>query len=224
MNESVKVLVTGASGGIGNAIRNSFIQSGACVYAPGRNELDLSNTESINSYIKKNNDVSFDVLVFCAGINNKASIDKITEDNLNETFQVNVFSTILLIKGFIEKMKESRNGKIIIISSLYSFISKEERISYSCSKNALTGLIKTLALELSPYNICINGIAPGYVLTEMTKRNLSEQELENIRNNIPTGRLQSPEEIADLTIFLASDMNKSITGQIIPVDGGLLCK
>lgn len=218
-----KVFITGASRGIGKEICLCFKKNGADVIAPDRNELDLADPDSINNYIEKK-DLDVDVFVHCAGINILAGIDEITEENYKETFQVNVFSAIKLIQEAVKKMKEKNEGKIIFISSLYSEVSKERRISYSASKNAITGITKTLALELAPDNIMVNAIAPGYVMTDMTKKNLSAEYIKEIVKNIPTGRFQTEREIADMVMFLASEMNKSITGQLINVDGGFLCR
>ena len=97
-------------------------------------------------------------------------------------------------------------------------------MAYSMSKNALTGLAKTLSLELGQYNILTNCVAPGYVMTDMTRKNLSMQEIEQIRESIPTKRFQSGQDIANIVMFLCSEMNQSITGQLIAVDGGFTCK
>ena len=219
-----KVFITGASRGIGKVICNMYEEGGAYVCAPSREELDLSQPCSVENYLEQNSDKEYDILIFCAGVNNKSSIESIEEQNLHETFQVNLFSSIEIIKKYIKKMRSKNMGKIIFISSLYAFVSREERLSYCCSKNAITGLVKTLALEGAPNNICVNAVAPGYVYTEMTEKNLSENELENIRNLIPMSRLQEATEIADAVAFLSSDKNKSITGQILAVDGGFLCR
>ena len=125
-----------------------------------------------------------------------------------------------LLKELIPGMKRKGNGKIVFVTSLYSFVSKEGRLSYSSSKNALVGLCKTLALELASSNIMINCVAPGYVMTDMTINNLSKEEIERLQNSMPTKRLQSVEDIANTCLFLSSDLNNSITGQIIAVDGG----
>ena len=121
-------------------------------------------------------------------------------------------------------MKNKQKGQIIYISSLTAIVAKEGRISYATSKNAITGLTKTLALELAPYSICVNAVAPGYVLTDMTHKNLTEDEIIKIKNDIPTGKFQEPEEIANFVMFLCSEYNQSITGQLISIDGGFLCK
>ncbi|SFQ23946.1 Enoyl-(Acyl carrier protein) reductase [Lachnospiraceae bacterium XBB1006] len=217
------LFLTGGRGGIGSVIKDRFISAGATVIAPTSDELDLSKAESIAKYLKEN-DLLADMVIHAAGINELAGIIDVTEEVLYNVFQVNVFSFVELLKGLVPKMKEQSYGRIVGISSLYGIVSKEKRIPYSASKHAMTGLIKSTALELAENNILINGVAPGYVMTKMTEKNLSKEELDNLKNEIPTHRLQEAIEIADLCLFLCSSMNQSITGQIIPVDGGFTCR
>ena len=217
------VFITGASRGIGQAIANSFVEAGACVIAPKRKELDLSDQEKVDKYLREHTETNASVFVFCAGMNPKSDIDHIVMEDVKETFQVNLFSTIQIIKQYIPVLKKNKKGKIIFITSLYASVSREERSSYTSSKHAITGLMKTLALELAPYNICVNAVAPGYVMTEMTKKNLSEKEIMEIQEKIPTKRFQKAEEIASAVLFLGSDKNESITGQTINIEGGFLC-
>lgn len=221
--ENKKVFVTGASGGIGQSIYNAFVEEGATVIAPTRSEMDLSDRTSVDLYISTH-DMDVDVFVHCAGINKLAGIDDVSPEILEQVFNVNYLSAVLLSKATTNHMKEAKWGKVIFISSLYSVVSRERRIAYASSKTALTGLCKTLALELAPYNISVNEVAPGYVKTSMTTTNLSMSEIKKITDNIPMGRLQFPEEIADTVLFLCSERNKSITGQKIVVDGGFLCR
>ena len=218
------VFITGASRGIGQAIANSFVEAGACVIAPKRKELDLSDQEKVDKYLREHTETNASVFVFCAGMNPKSDIDHIVMEDVKETFQVNLFSTIQIIKQYIPVLKKNKKGKIIFITSLYASVSREERSSYTSSKHSITGLMKTLALELAPYNICVNAVAPGYVMTEMTKKNLSEKEIMEIQEKIPTKRFQKAEEIASAVLFLGSDKNESITGQTINIDGGFLCR
>lgn len=218
-----QVFVTGAGRGIGKAIAASFEEAGGKIIAPTRGEMDLKNPVSVDNYLIHNNSEP-SIIVLNAGINIKAPLEEIQNHQILDNFQVNLFSSIQILKKFVPNMKKKRQGKIIFISSLYALVSKENRILYSSSKNAITGLIKTLSLELSPYNILINAVAPGYVMTEMTKQNLTDEEIMEITEMIPTKRLQTEEEIADLVLFLSSNLNQSITGQLIAVDGGFLCK
>lgn len=218
------VFITGASRGIGKCIKQSFSDAGASVIAPGRQELDLSDPISIQKYIDSIKDLQVDIFVHCAGINILSGINEISSDIMNEVYQVNVTSATMLMQHFTASMKDKKYGKIVLISSLYASVSRERRIAYSASKCALSGLMKSTALELASSNVLVNCVAPGYVMTEMTKKNLTEEEIKNIENDIPTARFQSEQEIADLVMFLSSDCNKSITGQLISVDGGFLCK
>lgn len=216
--------LTGGSRGIGKAIKESLRKTGISVIAPTRTELDLSSSESITKYLKKNTNIVPDIFVHCAGINELAGIEEISQDLILRVFQVNYNSAVQLLNSFVSSMKKKEYGKIVFVSSLYGIVSRERRIAYSSSKNALNGLCKSLALELAPYNILVNSIAPGYVMTDMTRKNLSEEEIKNIEKNIPTGRFQSEEEIAEAVTFFCSEKNRSITGQLLAVDGGFLCR
>lgn len=216
--------VTGGSRGIGETIAQVLTDCGAKVVAPTRAELDLLDTKSITNYITNHRELQVDIFVHCAGINELAGISEITEDILTRVYDVNFFAPIYLLKAFHGNMKKHKWGRIIFISSLYGIISRERRIAYSSSKNALNGLCKSLAIELGEHNILVNCVAPGYVMTDMTRKNLSGEEINAIANNIPTKRFQTTEDIANIAAFLCSDLNQSITGQLIAVDGGFLCK
>lgn len=218
------VFITGASRGIGQAIADSFRAASAKVLAPGRDILDLSSQESVSAYLSALSSVSPDIIILNAGMNVKGTLEEIHTDAFLDTFQVNVFSSVQILKHFVTDMKKKKKGKIIFISSLYSFVSREARASYASSKNAITGLVKTLALELAPFHICVNAVAPGFVLTDMTRRNLSEKERDEMAAMIPSRRFQTESEIAHAVMFLASSYNQSITGHILPVDGGFLCR
>ena len=216
--------VTGASRGIGETIVQVFADCGARVVAPTRAELDLQDIKGISDYISNHKDLQIDIFVHCAGINELAGIGEISEDILTRVYDVNLFAPIHLLKAFHANMKDQKWGRIVFISSLYGIVSRERRVAYSSSKNALNGLCKSLAIELGEHNILVNCVAPGYVMTDMTRRNLSVKEINEIANNMPTKRFQTTEDIANITAFLCSDLNKSITGQLIAVDGGFTCK
>ena len=217
------VFLTGGGGGIGREILRCFAECGANVIAPRSAELDLLSEDAIRSYFEQL-PASPDILIHAAGINILAGMTEVTPEVMQRVFQVNVFSFASLIRYTVPHMTAQDFGRIIGISSLYGIVSRERRIPYSASKHAMTGLIRSAALEGAPHNILVNGVAPGYVMTDMTRRNLSPEEIAQLTGQIPTGRLQEAEEIADLCLFLCSSMNRSITGQIIPVDGGFICK
>jgi 3-oxoacyl-[acyl-carrier protein] reductase len=185
-------LVTGASRGIGAAIARVFQEAGATVLTPTRAEMDMSDIASIERYIDAVNG-PIDVLVNNAGINILAGLDEIGRDGLNEMLQINLVAPIMLTKLVAEKMKANRYGRIVNISSIWSVVAKERRLAYAASKSAMSGVTRTLALELGQYGVLVNSIAPGYVNTELTSQNNSPEQIKNICSNIPLERLAEPE-------------------------------
>ena len=219
---NLTALVTGASRGIGAAIAEKFLQEGLTVLAPPRNELDLTSNSSIEYFIK-NLVRPVDILVNNAGINILSDIQEVSDRDIQDTLQVNLVAPMKLIKGIASQMMTRRYGRIVNISSVWSIVSKKRRLTYSASKAGLNGLTRTLAIELAPYNILVNSVAPGFVNTELTRQNNSEQEIRAISDTIPLQRLAEPEEIAEVVFFLCSEHNTYITGQLITVDGGFTC-
>lgn len=216
-------LVTGASRGIGAAIAKVLTREGAQVLTPTRSEMDLSDTTSIERYVNSI-DGSIDILVNNAGINFLAGLDELDPAMLNETLQINLAAPLLLTRLVAEHMRANRYGKIVNLSSIWSIVSKERRVAYAASKSAINGITRTLALELGPHGVLINAIAPGYVNTELTRQNNSPEQIQAISNNIPLQRLAEPEEIAEMVAFLCSEKNSYMTGQVIVVDGGYICR
>jgi 3-oxoacyl-[acyl-carrier protein] reductase len=215
-------LVTGASRGIGAAIREKFENEGITVLAPRRDEMNLLSNDSIDSFLASLQH-PIDILVNNAGINYLAGIPEISLDKAQAMIQVNLSAPMRLVQGLASCMKTGGHGWIVNISSIYGIISKERRLLYTTTKAALIGMTKTLAIELAPFNILVNSVAPGYVMTDMTRQNNSENELEKILTTIPMGRFAEPGEIAEIVAFLCSDRNTYITGQTIVVDGGCTC-
>jgi 3-oxoacyl-[acyl-carrier protein] reductase len=138
--------------------------------------------------------------------------------------QVNLTAPALLAQGLVGGMRARRWGRIVNVSSVFSQVTKEKRAAYSSSKAGLNGLTRTLAVELGPDNILVNSIAPGYVDTELTKRNNPPQDLAAIARTIPLRRLAQTDEIARCAAFLCSEDNTYLTGQTIVVDGGFTCQ
>ena len=141
-----------------------------------------------------------------------------------ETLQINLVAPVLLTKLVAERMKANRYGRIVNISSIWSVVAKERRLAYAASKSAMSGVTRTLALELGQYGVLVNSIAPGYVNTELTSQNNSPEQIKNICSNIPLERLAEPEEIAEVAAFLCSRKNSYMTGQVLVVDGGYVCR
>ena len=217
----MKVLVTGGSRGIGKEIVNIYQNHGHEVCFPVRDELNLSNEESVNTFIECHKDDAFDVVVNNAGVNIIGKIEDTSLNALNEMVSVNLLSPYRLLMGMIPYMKRNHFGRIVNIGSIWGVISKPGRSVYSMTKHGIHGLTKTLALELAGDNILVNTVAPGQTLTELTIKNNSPEAIEFMKTEIPLGRLAEPCEIAKVVYWLGSEENTYITGQQLVVDGGL---
>ena len=221
--EKRTALVTGASRGIGKSIKESLLDEQIEVISPSRNELDLSVPESISSFLA-NLSTPIDILVNNAGILKVGKYNELSSTDFREILQVNVVAPFEIIAGVIESMKHRKFGRIVNISSIWGQISREGRSIYSSSKAALDALTKSFALEFGPYNVLINSVAPGYVDTELIKKYNTDLELTEIKKTIPLQRFAKKNEISNLVKFLCSEDNSYVTGQIITIDGGYVCK
>jgi NAD(P)-dependent dehydrogenase (short-subunit alcohol dehydrogenase family) len=217
-----KALITGASRGIGQAIKTLLQHKGVIVFSPSRSEMDLKSCQSIKDYVV-NIPEDIDILINNAGINELVELENSTEQQVQEMLQVNLVSQIELIKLLSPQMKKRKYGRIVNLSSIWSSFSKERRALYSIAKAGVNGLTISAAVELSSYNILVNAIAPGFVNTEMTSQNNTPEQIAQIAQNLPIKRLAEPKEIAEAVYFLASEKNTFITGQTIFVDGGFSC-
>ena len=215
-------LVTGASRGIGAAIATQLEQDGCRVLTPSRSEMDLTSSSSVEQYLTNLSEV-VDILVNNAGINQIATLDKLDLANVTNTLQVNLLAAFQLTQSLSMGMQQRKYGRIVNISSLWSVVTRAGRTSYAMSKTAINGMTRSMAVELAPFNVLVNAVAPGYVLTDLTRQNNSAEEIEKIAQTIPIKRLAIPEEIANLVAFLCSPKNTYLTGQTIIVDGGYSC-
>ena len=215
-------LVTGASRGIGQAIATRLAAAGMSVLTPSREELDLSSAESVRTFLANAPEV--DVLVNNAGENKVSPIADLDLADWQRILDTNVTSAFLLIQHFAPKMTARGWGRIVNISSCYSFLSRAGRVAYSASKGALNQLTRTAALEYGAKNVLVNAVAPGFVETEMTRRNNNPEQIAALASQTALGRLAQPGEIAELVAFLASDANTYITGQLVVIDGGFSCQ
>ena len=215
-----KVLITGASRGIGKSIKDAYEKSGCEVICPTRQEMDLSSGKSIITYLEKLN-TPIDILINNAGVNFINNFNNLEFKELEETFQINTLSPYIISKYFIENFFiPQKSGSIINIGSLWIIKTREGRASYSMSKAALEAMTKSIAIEFGSMNIICNMISPGFIGTDLTYKNNSDTEINSIIEKVPLKRLGQSEEIADLALFLGLN-NKYITGQNIYIDGGI---
>ena len=239
------VLVTGASRGIGRAIAFKMAQEGADVaftYLSSVEkgealEVELSALgvkakgyrsdasdykqaeELMNSVIADFGTI--DVLVNNAGITKDGLLMRMSEEQWDSVIQVNLKSVFNLTKAATKPMMKAKSGSIINLTSIVGIRGNAGQANYAASKAGIIGFTKSIALELGSRNIRSNAIAPGFILTEMTGE-LNASATEEWTKSIPLKRGGKPEEVADACVFLASDMSKYITGQVLQVDGGML--
>ncbi|MGK5090077.1 SDR family NAD(P)-dependent oxidoreductase [Bdellovibrionota bacterium FG-2] len=223
-----RVLITGASRGIGRAIAERFAKGegaeGVELITPARADLDLSNVDSVKAYIKSGAAGAIDVLVNVAGINKINSIDKITLEDWQETLTTNLTSVFVLTQALAPSMVAKKWGRIVNISSLYGVLSRPGRAAYSASKSGLNGFTRAAALEYGPYGVLVNSVCPGFVETELTRKNNTEAQLKELASQTALKRMAQPQEIAELVAFLCSEKNTYLTGQSLLIDGGFSCQ
>lgn len=215
----MKVLITGASRGIGRAIADLLKSKGHIVITPGRSELDLSSMESIQKYIKVlEND--YDILINNAGINKIAKLPDVDDENISTTFQINFTAPLLLSKHLITTSFLPRKfGRILNIGTVWLKSPRTGRTTYTASKAALESFTKSLALEFGDDNILTNMISPGIVGTELTTQNNSPEAIFDLVKNTSIKRLIGVDEIAKMAEVLVIG-NDCINGQNFFIDGG----
>lgn len=218
-----KVLVTGGSRGIGDAIAKLLILNDYEVYAPSSRDLDLSSQESIDAYFKENfreND-SLYALISNAGIFHSAPLAKHSLENWQKIIDLNLTGAFRICRKALPYLQRENGANIVFISSI-SAQGEAFAPAYSASKAGINGLCKALAPELASDNINVNAIAPGWVKTDLAKSILYTEELE--KNHLGASlqnRWIEPAEIAGLVKYLLSPEAKAITGQILTIDAGL---
>jgi 3-oxoacyl-[acyl-carrier protein] reductase len=238
------VLITGASKGIGKAMCLFFAKNGARIILTGRNtilleeikntldfhheghlvfEMDVNNIESIKSVFDtlNNQKINIDCLINNAGIMKDATLMMLKTKDISDTYSTNVFGTIETTKSALKSFIRNKGGSIINISSIIGTNGASGQSVYSSSKSAILGFTKSLSKELAPLNIRVNAIAPGFIETDLTSGKDSKFYEKNI-NNIGMKRFGSPEDVAKVALFLASDLSTYVTGQTIGVDGGMI--
>ena len=234
------VIITGATGGIGNSIIKSFVEQEAKVLATGTNEEKLKSLKSTYSdIITKKFDISKhheiekfmedattllngnpEILVNNAGITRDNLSLRMSNEEWNEVLNLNLTSTFLLCKFCLKKMIKNKYGKIVNITSVVGHTGNVGQANYAASKSGIIGFSKSLALEYAKKNININCVSPGFIQTQMTDK-IDPKYKELIISKIPSNRLGSTDDVANVVIFLSSDLANYITGETIHVNGGM---
>lgn len=186
-------------------------------------KLDLKNEDSVKKAFDEINSLNLDIniLINNAGTIHTALYQMTSIKKLKEIFQINFFSQTIFTQYILKSMIRKKNGSIIYISSSSAIDSNLGRSAYSASKAAIISQSKTLSKELGSLNIRVNTIAPGLTSTDMMKDNTPAEVIKEVTSNLSLKRVADPEEIANLALFLASDLSSYITGQVIRIDGGM---
>lgn len=239
-------LITGSSKGLGFTIAKGLGQAGAIVILNGRNtnvleearkkllELDIrcyaapfdvtdeQQIEKMITLVEKEVG-EIDILVNNAGLQIRAPLEEFKLEDWNALLNTHLTGTFLVTKRVVKTMIKNHRGKIINICSLMSEIARPTIAPYTAVKGGIKNLTKAMAVEWAKYNIQVNGIGPGYFLTDITKNLFTDEEFSNwLKKRTPAGRWGEPEELIGTAIFLASNASNFVTGQIIYVDGGIL--
>lgn len=243
--EGKVAIVTGASRGIGKAIAKEFVNQGATIAFTYRSsseaasileqelsagggvvrgfQSDAASMTDAESLVGKVLEAfgAVDIIINNAGITDDTLLMRMTEDQWDRVISVNLKSCFNLTKAAMRTMLKARSGSIVNISSVVGVQGNAGQANYAASKAGILGLTKSVALELGSRNIRCNAIAPGFIETEMTAK-LDADTVQGWRDAIPLKRGGTPEDVAHLCVFLASDMSAYITGQTINVDGGMI--
>ena len=242
MNDLKKnnIIVTGATGGIGNSIIKKLYDAGANILATGtKNEkleelkkkfenikvlkFDISQTDNLENFIEdatKQLEGKLDCLVNNAGVTQDNLAIRMSIDEWKKVIDINLTSTFLISKFAIKKMLKNKKGKVINITSVVGHTGNLGQTNYTASKAGIVAMSKSLAIEYAKKNININCISPGFIKTAMTDK-IDEKFKEVIISKIPSARLGEPEDVANAVIFLASSNSDYINGETLHVNGGM---
>ena len=236
-----KILITGASGGIGSSIVDKFLKNKYTIILTSSSDttltklkqkygdshhyyvLDFKNPDENNIILKKISEEHQDlnVIVNNAGITDDSLLLRMKTDQWNNVIQANLSSNFSIIKALLPNMIKNKSGKIIGISSVVATSGNPGQSNYVAAKSGMIGFYKSVALEVASRNINVNIVSPGFIISPMTEK-LNDKQKNAILEKIPMKRFGESNEIADLVYFLSSDKSKYITGQNIHINGGML--
>jgi len=234
-----KILITGATGGIGYSLVKKFYELGSIVLATGTNEdkldklkKEFKNIKTKSFKLDQHTEIEkfidfchlelgeIDVLINNAGITLDNLSIRLADDKWKKVIDVNLTSTFLMCKQTIKKMLKNKQGKIINITSVVAHTGNPGQANYAASKAGIIAFSKSLAIEYARKKINVNCISPGFIKTEMTDK-INEEFKKILISKIPSGNLGKSEDVASCAAFLASEMSDYITGETIHVNGGL---
>ncbi|MBD1149479.1 3-oxoacyl-ACP reductase FabG [Pelagibacterales bacterium SAG-MED27] len=238
--EKKNIIVTGASGGIGNSIVKRLNEAGANILASGTRiekleelkknfegikilKFDISQSDKIEEFIENaSNELggSLDVIVNNAGITQDNLAIRMSLDEWQKVININLTSTFLMSKFAIKKMLKNKSGKIVNVTSVVGHTGNLGQANYTASKAGIVAMSKSLAIEYAKKNININCISPGFIKTAMTDK-IDDKFKEVIISKIPSARLGEPDDIANAVLFLSSDLSNYINGETLHVNGGM---
>lgn len=235
-------LITGGASGIGFAIARKFISQHVRTIITGRDvaklkeacsllgegatalPIDLSVPDQLPDFVKsiENKYGPIDILVNNAGINLKKNFTEVTDQEFLSILQTNLVGAFALSREVVRFMLERKSGVIINVSSMAAQYGIPKVIAYTASKSAIEGMTRAMAVELSPFGIRVNCIAPGFISTNMSAAALNgdPERKQKVLSRTPMGTLGAPEDVANAAYFLASEESRFMTGTVIPVDGG----
>lgn len=244
--ENKVAIITGSTKGIGYAIAEAYLKEGAKVVVTGLKdevpealkkleekynsenilglELDVTSTESIKTVVNKTIEKfqKIDILINNAGITSAKPLIETTDEEMEKMFQINTFGVFKFIREVAPYMIKQKSGSIINTSSMVANYGGIMQTPYASSKFAVNGITKSCAKELGRYNIRVNAVAPGAVMTDMTKNSTDDNTRQMLSKLTPLGRIANPSELAGAYLYLGSDDSTFTNGAIITVDGGIV--
>lgn len=217
------VLIYGATGALGSVIYKRFERAGWEIYCPVRSKSTLNNSfllpltkDHLPSEI---NGIEFDAVIFAHGTNSNGTVMDTSTEELNRVLEANVTSISDAVAALMHHGSIKTGGRIVVLSSLWEQLTRQEKMAYTVSKAAVGGLVRSMAVDLGRANgILVNAILPGVVKTPMTATFLTAAQIEGIENATPGGELVTPEDVANSAYLFACADNTAISGQSIFVD------
>ena len=238
--KNLNIILTGATGVIGNSILDRLILAGANVLATGTNEqklkiiqekykdlnvvkFNMSHHGKIDQFVEDCGKIfsnKIDVLINNAGITQDNLSIRMKENEWKEVIDINLTSTFLITKSVLKKMLKLKNGKIINVTSVVGHTGNIGQANYAASKAGIIAMSKSLAVEYGKKNITVNCVSPGFIVSDMTAK-ISEEHTDLMKSRISLNKFGNPEDVANSIAFLSSNLSDYITGETIHVNGGM---